>query len=199
MARDGDKKETAGKRSKYCVREVGVHSLGNWNIVSRKCSKEDSETAVYVCCCCLKQQRMLLSPVWLFVTPQTVACQATVSFTISWRLLRFMSIESVMLTISSFADLFSFCLQFFLASGSFAMSQLFSSGAKSIGASNLASVLLTNIQDWFPLGLTYLFSLLSKELWRVLSSTTIQKHQYFGTKPSLWSNSPIRTWLLEKP
>ena len=65
--------------------------------------------------------------------------------------------------------------------------------------------LLMNIQGkefpeyWFPLGLTGLISLLSKGLWRVFCSTTIQKHQYFGAQPSLWSNSLIHTWLLEKP
>ena len=42
-------------------------------------------------------------------------------------------------------------------------------------------------------------SLKSMRLSRVFSSTTVQKHQFFGTQPSLWSNSHIRTWLLEKP
>ena len=71
-------------------------------------------------------------------------------------------------------------------------------GGQSIGAS--ASVLSINIQGWFPLGLTGLISLLSKGLSRVLfSSTTIQKHQFFRAQPSLWSNSHVRTWLLEKP
>ena len=56
-----------------------------------------------------------------------------------------------------------------------------------------------NIQGWFPLGLTCLISLLSKELSRVLSSTTIRRHQFFGTHRFLWSNSYIHTWLLEKP
>ena len=69
--------------------------------------------------------------------------------------------------------------------------------AKSIGAS--ASVFPVNIQSWFPLGLTGLISLLSKGLSRVFSSTTVQKHQFFGTQPSLWSNFHIFTWLLEKP
>ena len=52
---------------------------------------------------------------------------------------------------------------------------------------------------WFPLGSTCLISLLSKGLSRIFSSTTIQKYQFFGTQPSLWSNSYICTWLLEKP
>ena len=75
--------------------------------------------------------------------------------------------------------------------------KLFISGSQNIGVS--ASVLPVNIQGWFPLGLTCLISLESKRLSRVFVSTTIQKHQYFGTQPSLWSNSHIHTWLLEKP
>ena len=90
---------------------------------------------------------------------------------------------------------FSFCLQSFLASGSFLMSQLFASGGQNIGAS--ASVLPMNIQDLFPLGMTGLISLKSKELSGVFSNTTVQKHQFFGSQPSLWSNSLIHTWLLE--
>ena len=60
------------------------------------------------------------------------------------------------------------------------------------------SVLPMNIQGWFPLGLTGLI-LLSTGLSRVLSSTTVLKHQFFSIQPSLWSNSHIHTWLLEKP
>jgi len=56
-----------------------------------------------------------------------------------------------------------------------------------------------NIQGWFPLGLTDLISLLPKEISRVFSSSTVQKHQFFGAQPSLWSSSQILTWLLEKP
>ena len=69
------------------------------------------------------------------------------------------------LTISPSATLFSFCLQFFPASGSFSMSQFFTWGGQSIGAS--ASVLPMNIQGWLPLGLTGLISLLSKGLSRL--------------------------------
>ena len=68
--------------------------------------------------------------------------------------------------------------------------------AKGFGASASASVLM-NIQGWFPLGLIGLISLLSKGLSRVFS-TTVQKHQFFGIQPSLWSSSHIHTWLLEK-
>ena len=102
-------------------------------------------------------------------------------------------------TISSSVIPFSSCLQSLPASGSFSVSQLFASGGQSTGISASASVLLMNIQSWFPLGLTCLISLESKRLSRVFVSTTIQKHQYFGTQPSLWSNSHIHTWLLEKP
>ena len=103
------------------------------------------------------------------------------------------------LTISSSAVPFSFCRQCFPAYGSFPMSQLFASRGQSIGASASALVLPMNIQGWFPSGLTGLITLLSKRLSRVFSSTTIWKHQFFGTQPSLWSNSHIHMWLPEKP
>ena len=64
--------------------------------------------------------------------------------------------------------------------GSFPVSQFFTSGCQSIGASASASVLPMNIQGWFPLGLTGWISLQSKGLWRVFSSTTVQKHQFFS-------------------
>ena len=79
-------------------------------------------------------------------------------------------------TISSSVVPFSSCLQSFSASGSFPMSQFFTSGGQSIGASASASVPSMNIQDWFPLGLTGLI-LQSKELSRVFLNTTVQKHQ----------------------
>ena len=101
-------------------------------------------------------------------------------------------------TILSSVACFSCCLQSFPASGSFPMSWLCTSGSQNIGASILAPVLLMNIEGWFPLGLTGLISFLSKGL-SSLSSTTIQKHQFFSAQLSLWSNSHIFTWLLEKP
>ena len=91
-------------------------------------------------------------------------------------------------TISSSVIPFSSCLQSFPASGSFQMSQFFASAS--------TSVLLIYIQDWFPLGLTDLISLLSKGLSRIFN-TTVQRHQFFGAQLSLWSNSHIHTWLLE--
>ena len=75
------------------------------------------------------------------------------------------------------------------------MRQYFASGGQSIGVSASASVLPMNIQDWFPLGLTSLNSLLSKRLSRVFSNTIIWKHQLFCTQPSLWPNFPsIHVW-----
>ena len=82
---------------------------------------------------------------------------------------------------------------------SFHMRQFFISGSQSIGASASASVLPVNIQGRFSLGLTGWISLLSKGLSRVFSSTTIWKHEFFNTQPSLWSSFHICTWLLEKP
>ena len=139
-----------------------------------------------------------VSHIWVFAISWTAACQASLSFTISQNLLKFMSTESwCRLTISSSVTAFSSCPQSFPASGSFPMSRLFPSGGQSIGVS--ASVLQMNIQGWLALGLTGLISVQSKGLSRVFSNTTVQKHQFFGTQPSLWSNSHIHTWLLKKP
>ena len=101
--------------------------------------------------------------------------------------------------ISSSVVSFSSCLQSFPASGSFQMNQFFPLGGQRMGPSALASVLPMNSQDWFPLGWTCYISLQTKGLWRAFSNTTVQKHQFFGTQLSLWSNSYIYTWLLEKP
>ena len=84
------------------------------------------------------------------------------------------------LTISSSVAPFSSCPQSFSASGSFPMSWLLASGSQSIGALASASVLPMNIRGWFPLGLIRLISLQSQGLSRVFSSTSIQKHQFFG-------------------
>ena len=109
------------------------------------------------------------------------------------RLLKLMSIELMMPSSHLIHCLISFfsCPQSSPASGSFPMSQLFTSGSQSIGAS--ASVLPMNIQSWFPVGWTGLISLQSKGLSKVFSNTRVQKHQYFTAQPSLWSNSPIHT------
>ena len=102
-------------------------------------------------------------------------------------------------TLSSSVVSFSSCLQSFPASGSFPMSQFFTSGGQSTGTSALASALPMNIQDWSPLGWTDWISLQSKGLSRVFSNTTVQKHQFLGSQLSLWSNSHIHTRLLEEP
>ena len=136
-----------------------------------------------------------LSGVQLFLTPWTVAHLASLSFTdfaqthIHW----------CHPIISTSITLFSLCPQSSPISGSFLMSWLFASGGQSIGVSASASVLSMNIQGWFPLGLAGLISLQSKGLSRIFSNTTVQKHQFFSVQPSLWSNSHINTWLLEKP
>ena len=101
-------------------------------------------------------------------------------------------------TISCSVVPFSSCPQSFPASGSFPMSQFFTSG-QSIGASASASFLPMNIQNWFALGLTGWISSQSKGLSRVFSNTTTQTQQFFSAQPSLWSNSHVHTWLLEKP
>ena len=89
-----------------------------------------------------------LSHVRLFVIPWTAACQAFLSFTISWSLLKFTSVELVMPSSHLiFVILFFSCLQSFSASGYFPTSQFFASGGQSIGASASASVLPMNIQD----------------------------------------------------
>ena len=88
-------------------------------------------------------------------------------------------------TISSSVVPFSSCPQSFTASESFPVSQLFISGGQSIGVSASTSVLPMNTQDWSPLGWTGWLSLQSKELSRVFSNTTVQKHQFFSAQLSL--------------
>ena len=108
------------------------------------------------------------------------------SITNSQSLLKLMSIESVMPS-----NHLILCYPLLLphssfpASGSFPVSQFFTSGGQSIGVSASASVPSVNIQDLFPLGLTDWISLQSKGLSRVLSKTTVQKHQFFGSQLSL--------------
>ena len=124
----------------------------------------------------------------------------SLSLTVSWRLLKFMSVKLVMPSNHLILCLpFSSHLQSFSASGSFLVSRLFAAGGQSIGVSASASVLPMNIQDWFPLRLTGLLSLQSKGLSRAFSNTRVLKHRFFGAQPSLWSYSHIHTWLLEKP
>ena len=124
------------------------------------------------------------------------------SITNSWSLLNFMSIESVMPS-----NHLILCHPLLPPPSIFPSSRVFSNeSALSIRWPKYwpvplasAPVLPMNIQDWFPLGWTGWISLQSKELSRVFSSTTVQKHQFFGTQPSSQSNSHIHTWPLEKP
>ena len=94
--------------------------------------------------------------------------------------------------ISSSVVLFFSCPQSLPATGSFPMSQVFAWGGQSIGVSALASVLPKNTQDWSPIEWTGWISLQFKGLSRVFSSTTVQKHQFFGTQLSSQSNSHQR-------
>ena len=156
-----------------------------------------------------------LSRVWLFVAPWTAACQAPLSFTVSQSSLKFMSIESVMLS-----NHFTLCCPLLLLPSVFP--------SISVSAFPIIEVLVSpsirvfsNESDfcirwpkywsfrfsisppneysgWFPLGLTGLI-LQSKGLSGVFSSTRIWKHQFFGAQASLWSNSHMHTRLLEKP
>ena len=100
--------------------------------------------------------------------------------------------------ISTSDVLLSFCLQSFPASGTLPMSQLFASDDQNTTVSASASVLPMSIQGWFPLKLTGLISLLSKRLSGIFSSTTVWKHQLFGTLPSLRSISRNHMWPLWK-
>ena len=101
-------------------------------------------------------------------------------------------------TISSSVVPSSSCPQTFPPPGTFPMSQLFASGGQSIGISASTSVLPMNTQDWSPLRWTGWISLQSKELSRVFSNTTVQKHQFFRAQLSLQSNSQIHPWPLKK-
>ena len=134
-----------------------------------------------------------LSCVRLFATPWTAACRLPwLSPTPGACSNSCPSSQWGHQTISSPAIPF-FCLQSFAAAVSFSMSQFFTWGDQSIGASASASVLPMNIRDWFSLGLTGWISLQYKCLSRVFSNTTVQKHQFLSTKPSFWSNSHIHT------
>ena len=101
--------------------------------------------------------------------------------------------------ISSSVVPFSSCPQSLPASESFAMSQLFTWGGQSTGASALASFIPKKSQGWSPSEWTGCISLQSKGLSRVFSNTTVQKHQFFSAQPSSQSNSHIHTWPQEKP
>ena len=142
-----------------------------------------------------------LSHVQLFETPRTAACQASLSITNSQNFLKLTSIKLVMppnqLILSSPPPpAFNLSQHQGLFQWVSSLHPIFC--GQNIGASASASALPMNIQDWFPIGLTGLISLQSRGLSRVFSNTIVQKHQFFSTQPSLWSNSHIHTWLLEK-
>ena len=140
-----------------------------------------------------------LSCVWLFATPWIAARQASLSITNSRSSLRLTSIELVM----PYSYLI-LCHPLVLrppvppSIRVFSNESIFAWGGQSIGVSALPSVLPKNIQDWSPLEWTGWISQF-KGLTRVFSSTTVQKHQFFGTQLSSQFNSHIHTWLLEKP
>ena len=127
-------------------------------------------------------------------TPWTAACQASLSITNSWSLLRLMSVESVMP--SNHLILCHPLLlppTIFPSIRVFSNDQFFTSGGKSVGVSALTSVLPMNTQDLSLLGWTGWISLQSKGLSRVFSNTTVQKNQFFGAQLSSQSNSHIHT------
>ena len=140
----------------------------------------------------------LLSCVQLFPTPWTAAHQASLSITNSQSLLKLMSIESVM----------SFNLilwrPLLLPPSILPSIRIFSNQSvlhirwPKYWSFSFSISPFMNIQDWFHLGWTSWTSLQSKGLSRVLSNTTVQKHQFFGTQISLQSNSHIHRWLMEK-
>ena len=127
-----------------------------------------------------------LSHVWLFATPWTAACQASLSITNSWSLLKLMSIASVIPS-----NHLIFCRPLLLqpsifpASGSFQMSQLFASGGQILEFQLQHLSFPVNTQDWSPLEWTGWISLQSKGLRRVFYNTTVQKHQFFCAQLSL--------------
>ena len=129
-----------------------------------------------------------LSHVQLSETPWTAACQASLSFTISCRLLKLMSIELMMPS-----NRLSLCHPLLLLPSIFSSIRVFYNELAchirwpKYWSFSFSIVILMNIQDWFPLGRTGLISLLFNKLSRVFSSTTIWKFHFFGAQPSLWS------------
>ena len=143
--------------------------LGSFGIISRRYRRK-SEGKLEASISSVQP----LSCVWLFVTPWTAAHRASLSITNPKSLLKLTFIELVMPSNHLIlCHPFLLLLSIFPSIKVFSMSQFFTSGGQSIGAS--ASVLPMNIQDWFPLGWTGWISLLFKGLSRVFSNTTVQK------------------------
>ena len=142
----------------------------------------------------------LLSQVQLSATPWVAVCQASLSYTISWTLLKFMSIESVMLSNHLILWHPLLLLPSILPSIRFFPNESslhirwpkYWNFSSSISPSNEYSGLISFRIDWFDL-------LASPRDSKESSSTTIWKRQFFGAQASLWANSHIHIWLLEKP
>ena len=155
------------------------HTIHQWNEGWRELLKKGMGLSV-----------QSVSWVWLFATPWTAACQASLSITNSRSLLKLMSIELVMPS-----NHLILCCPLLLLPSIFPSirvfskfsfwSQFFTSGSQSVGISASASILPMNIYDWFPLWLAGSISLQSKGLSRMFSNTTVQKHQFFGAQLSL--------------
>ena len=138
------------------------------------------------CCCCSVTKSCPALSTW------TTAHQASLSFTISWSLLKLMSIESVMPS-----NHFTLCFPLLLLPSIFPRIRVFSKESALCIRwpkfwSFIFSISHSNGKDLFPLGVTGLISCCPR-LSRIFSSTKIQKHQFFGTQPSLWSNFHICT------
>ena len=122
------------------------------------------------------------------------------SFTISQNFLKLMSIESVMLSKHLIlCHPFLLLPSIFPSIRVFPVGQFFTSSGQSIGASVSASILSMNNSGLISFRIDWFDHLCRPKDSQIFSSTTIWKHQFFGTQPSLWANSHICTWLLEKP
>ena len=140
-----------------------------------------------------------LTHVWLFMTPWTAACQASLSFTISQSLLKCMSIELMMPS-----NHLILCHPFLLPSIFPSIKVFFSESILGIRWPNYLSLSFSinpssEYSELISFRMTGLIPLLSKGLSRIFFRTTVQKHEFFGAQPSFWSSSHICTWLLEKP
>ena len=179
--------------NKNKLHKWGVRMLFSSSLKSSSCARcqpghkiiegRSRDLVVQLLCCVrlfffVKFINIIFLCVWLFATPWTAGHQASLSLTISWSLLKCMSIESVMPSNDLLCHPFSPAFNLSLHQGLFSMSWGFPSGGLSIGASAsaLALILPVNIQGWFPLGLNGL----------IPSNTTVQKHQFLGAQ-SLWS------------